>query len=93
MNDQLGGVVRALGPLVMGILVGWGIDSTTAGLMTTALGAIVAAAWSWYTNSVVNKAKSLAAEPGVTVQVGHMAAPELKSLASDPEHPSVVVKT
>lgn len=92
MEDQLGGVLRSLGPLVIGVLTGWGVDSVTAGLIVAALGAAISAAWSWYTNSKAAKAKSLAETPGVRVEVSAIAPPEIKALAEDPAHQSIVMR-
>jgi hypothetical protein len=93
MNDQLGGVLRALGPLIIGVLMGWGIDSQTSGLITTALGALVMAGWSWHTNSEASKATSLASIPGVRVEVSQRAPADLKALANDSAHPAIFPKT
>jgi len=91
MNDQLGGILRSLGPLVIGLLVYWGVDSSTAGYLATAILALIAAAWSFYSNrpanSIANAVKNM---DDVKIVVGPGAPVKMRSLAADPCTPNIV---
>ena len=51
-SDQIGGIVRALLAAASGWAIGKGyIDGTTAATISGAIGTIVIAAWSYYSNS------------------------------------------
>lgn len=89
-TDQLGGLLRALSPFLVLILVGWGMDSDTAALVAGAVTAVVMALWAWWSHRPASMAKSVAAQPGVQVVVAPNAAPALKQLAADPAVPTVV---
>lgn len=92
MDDQIGGVLRAVAPVLTAMFASWGLDSSTAGLAAGAVVAIAAAAWSWYSNRLASKAKAVAAS-GATVVVPASASPEMKALAADTEHPNIVPAT
>lgn len=89
-QEQLEGILRALSPLLVGLLVGWGVDSVTAGLIVTAVLAVISAAWSIYRNRPAGLAQAVAKQPGVKVVVSEAAAPALKELAADGKVPDVV---
>lgn len=89
-SDQLAGLLRALSPVLVLILVGWGMDSDTAALVAGAVTAVVMAGWAWWSHRPAGMAKSVAAQPGVQVVVGPTAAPALKELAANPAVPDVV---
>lgn len=88
--DQLNAVLRPLTPILVGLLVGWGMDSVTAGLVVTALFGIISAIWAWYVHRPVALVQAAAKQPGVQVIVSEAAAPALKELAADPQVPDVV---
>lgn len=89
-SDQLAGLLRALSPVLVLILVGWGMDSETAAVVAGAVTAVVMAFWAWWSHRPASMAKSVAAQPGVQVVVAPNAAPDLKKLAADPAVPDVV---
>lgn len=91
-TDQIAGMLRSVVPVLTTMFVSWGLDNTTAGLVAGAVVAVGAAAWSWVSNRLANKAKDVAAS-GATVVVPSNASPELKKLAADTSHPNIVPAT
>lgn len=96
LQNQIAGLLRAFGPVAVGLLIKWGLPEAVAtpfvewAVMIVA--GAVAAGWSWYSNREDNVAKQAASTPGVTVQVGHDAPDVVKKVANDPTAPSVVLK-
>jgi hypothetical protein len=88
--EQFNGPLRGLGPLVVGMLVYWGMDDVTAGLTSTAILAVAAAAWSFYKNRSAGIAQQAALIPGVEVVVSRDAPEPVRKLASDPTVMNIV---
>lgn len=89
-TDQLTGPLRALAPIIIALLVSWGLDSTTAGFLAAAVIALLSAAWSWWSNRPVKMAADVSEITGVKVVVGPNAPEPLKKLAGDPAMPGIV---
>lgn len=89
-TDQLTGPLRAIAPILIALLVSWGLDSTTAGFLAAAVIALLSAAWSWYANRPVAIATEIAKMPGVQVNIGPSASVALRRLAADPRVSGIV---
>lgn len=89
-QDQFEAILRALSPLLIGLLIGWGVDSVTAGAIVTAILAILSAVWAWYAHRPTSLAQAVAKQPGVQVVVSPAAPKPLQELAADGEVPDVV---
>lgn len=100
--DQITGAIRAVVPMVIAVLVFFGIvpkdiqeqlqTHVVAVLLAVAsVGPAVATAWSWWSNRTVNKVQAIAKEaPEVQVLVQPDSSEQLKAVARDPAVPNVV---
>jgi len=93
MNNQFGGVIRAIGPIIIGYLVSLGVDSATAGLIVAAIFATISAGWSWYTNSMTHATTDVSNQQDVKVVVGPNASQSMQKLAANTSVPNVVKQT
>jgi mannose/fructose/N-acetylgalactosamine-specific phosphotransferase system component IIC len=89
--EQIYGVLRNVIPLITAVLVGWGLDDATSGLIAGGVLMLIAAAWSILSNRQTAVAKQ-AVGPGVEVVVGPTAPPSMRELARDPKVVGVVPK-
>jgi len=90
-TEQTTGLLQALGPIVVGVLVYWGVDSATAGYLATGILALIAAAWSFYSNQPATAlANAVQNMDDVQVVVGPNASANMRSLAADPCTPNII---
>jgi len=101
MNDsvfinQLAGLLRALGPIAVGLLIKWGLPEAAAGPFVDwgimVLAGLAAAGWSWFANKRSEVVKRAATTEGVKITVDHTAPEEVKAVAKDPDVPSIAMK-
>lgn len=89
--EQIYGPLRAIVPLLVTVLVGYGMDDATAGLLAGGVVMVIAAVWSFISNrqaAVVQQAVG----PGIEVVVGPTAPPAIRKLANDPAVVGIVPK-
>lgn len=89
--EQIYGPLRAIVPLLVTVLVGYGMDDATAGLLAGGLVMILAAVWSFLSNRKTSMAQQVVG-PGVEVVVGPTAPPAIRKLANDPSVMGIVAK-
>ncbi len=90
--DQVTGPIRALGPLLVLLLVYYGLDEQTAGLVVAAVLAVIAASWSFYTNRPAALVEQASKTADVKVVVGPGASAGVLAAAINPAMPNVVLK-
>jgi hypothetical protein len=94
-GNQIAGLIRAAVPVLAAILVfnGW-VPEAMAGPFVDALIILSITGltmWSsWRSNRLADQTKRVAAAPDVTVTVGPYAPEEVKAVAEDPRHHSVI---
>ena len=90
--DQVTGPIRSLGPLLVLLLVYYGMDEQTAGLVIAAVLAVIAASWSFYSNRPAALVTEASKTNDVTISVG-LGAPEgVQKVMRDPDVRNVVAK-
>lgn len=90
-NDLIFGPIRAMAPVIAGLLTSKGMDSDTSGFIAAAIVAVLCAAWSYFSNrpaALVTKASQV---EGVQVVVSPEAPMAVKAVAADPKVPDVKV--
>ena len=90
--DQITGPIRALGPLLVMLLVYYGMDEQTAGLVIAAVLAVIAASWSFYSNRPTALVEQASKTTDVKVVVGPGASAGVLAAAANPATPNVVLK-
>lgn len=90
-SSQLTGILRAVVPAIVAYLAGKGIlfDADTWNIIIGSLVSIIAAVWSAKVHTESSTVIAAAEVPGVSVRVGALASPEIKTIAADPTQPKV----
>ena len=93
--NQVGGIVRAVVPVLVSIMVTKGfLPEEIAGPFTESavvcLTVLIVALWSLRTNKLAAVVKQAASETGVSVVVFPHAPAEVKAVAADPKQPDVL---
>ena len=90
--SQIAGILRIVGPAVVGVLAQTGVisDSMATNLSAFILTAAGSAAWSAYSNTNLNLSKAVASVPGIQVTVNRSAPPDMQAAANDSNVKNIV---